>query len=433
MTTRQPNAGLERLYRQSAWTLRQFAQAVNRIGTERGTPLKYTQPSIHQWLQGHMPREAVRPLVLEALSRKLHRPVTSSEAGFPPPSDQLKQPTGALDGLLDLGREDMDLSRRSVLGVGLFSVALTIPGWPDVVDRMDAMRVDPQRRIGSSEVQAVTAMTERLSDLDDEFGGRYARPMAAAFLVNTVAPYLRADASSETRKSMMAAAALLCYLTEWMAVDEGAHGRAQQYYVKSLELAGAGNDPTTYCHVLRGMSVQTADLGHGTPAVRLANAAADASPESSPRMRLHHRAASTRVRTGGREDERPEQLARGRTRGEPSGKSTGNVRRIQLRDPGVCHCAGSTRTGRHGGKHRIAQRSLRPPGFHGHAADQAGLQLSARRTATRSRPPRSGVRYLECGSRRVPGDPLGPHGQTSRENLFPALPLPLEFSRTANF
>ncbi|MEU3205585.1 hypothetical protein ABZ702_17220 [Streptomyces cyaneofuscatus] len=90
MTTRQPNAGLERLYRQSGWTLRQFAQAVNRIGTERGTPLKYTQPSIHQWLQGHMPREAVRPLVLEALPRKLHRPVTSSEAGFPPSSDQLK-------------------------------------------------------------------------------------------------------------------------------------------------------------------------------------------------------------------------------------------------------------------------------------------------------------------------------------------------------
>ncbi|MEU3208868.1 hypothetical protein ABZ702_34370 [Streptomyces cyaneofuscatus] len=137
-------------------------------------------------------------------------------------------------------------------------MALTIPGWPDVIGRMDAMRVDPQRHIGSSEVQAVTAMTERLSDLDDEFGGRYARPMAAA--------------------------ALLCYLTGWMAVDEGAHGRAQQYYVKSLELAGAGNDPTPYCHVLRGMSVQAADLGHGAPAVRLANAAAEASPESSPRM-----------------------------------------------------------------------------------------------------------------------------------------------------
>ncbi|MEK8172243.1 hypothetical protein NKH77_32070 [Streptomyces sp. M19] len=33
------------------------------------------------------------------------------------------------------------------------------------------------------------------------------------------------------------------------------------------------------------MSVQAANLGHGAPAVRLANAAADVSPESGPRMR----------------------------------------------------------------------------------------------------------------------------------------------------
>jgi hypothetical protein len=41
MGTPEPNTGLERLYRQTGWTLRQFAQEVNRVGTERGTPLKY--------------------------------------------------------------------------------------------------------------------------------------------------------------------------------------------------------------------------------------------------------------------------------------------------------------------------------------------------------------------------------------------------------
>ncbi|MFJ8847231.1 tetratricopeptide repeat protein [Streptomyces cyaneofuscatus] len=285
MTTRQPNVALERLFRESGWTMRQLARAVNRIGTERGTPLRYQQPSVHQWLNGHLPKESARPLILEALSRRFNRPITSSEAGFPPPPEQEKRAAGTVDGLLDLGREDMDPSRRSVLGAGLFSAALTIPGWRDVVGRIDAIRIDPQRRIGQPEVQAVTAMTERLSDLDDEFGGRYARPMAAAFLVNTVTPYLKANASTETRKSMLSAASFLCYLTGWMAVDEGAHGRAQQYYVKSLELAGASGDHMTYCHVLRGMSVQAANLGHGTPAVRLANAAAEASRDSSPRMR----------------------------------------------------------------------------------------------------------------------------------------------------
>ncbi|MFQ6849877.1 tetratricopeptide repeat protein [Streptomyces sp. 35M1] len=285
MTTRQPNAGLERLFRESGWTMRQLAQAVNRIGTEHGTPLKYQQPSVHQWLSGHLPKESVRPLVLEAFARRLLRPVTHSEAGFPlPPEESNSRPT-TVEGLIDLGRQDMDPSRRSVLGAGLFSVALTVPGWQDVVGRMEAVKKNPRLRIGQSEVQAVRAMTERLSDLDDDFGGRYARPMAAAFLVNTVTPYLKADTSSETRKSMLSAASFLCYLTGWMAVDEGAHGRAQQYYVKALELAGAGGDHNTYCHVLRGMSVQAANLGHGTSAVRLANAAAETAPESSSRMR----------------------------------------------------------------------------------------------------------------------------------------------------
>lgn len=84
MGTREPNRHLERLYRQTGWTLRQFVQAVNRIGTERGTPLKYREPSAHQWCQGHLPKEQARPLIVEALARKLGRPVTHAEAGFPP-------------------------------------------------------------------------------------------------------------------------------------------------------------------------------------------------------------------------------------------------------------------------------------------------------------------------------------------------------------
>jgi hypothetical protein len=48
VSTPEPNTGLERLYRETGWTLRQFAQDVNRVGTERGTPLKYREPSVHQ-------------------------------------------------------------------------------------------------------------------------------------------------------------------------------------------------------------------------------------------------------------------------------------------------------------------------------------------------------------------------------------------------
>ncbi|MBL1116417.1 tetratricopeptide repeat protein [Streptomyces sp. 110] len=285
MSEREPNEGLERLFRETRWTLRQLVQEVNRIGTERGTPQKYREPSAHQWLQGHMPKEAARPLILEAFARKLGRPITHAEAGFPLPADESNARLGTVEALIDLGRQDMDPSRRSILGVSLFSVALTVPNWPDVVGRLEAIQTGQVQRIGMPDVHTVVAMTERISELDDQFGGRHARPMAAAFLVNTVAPYLRADATEEVCKAMMSAASDLCYLTGYMAVDEGVHGLAQQYYLKALELAGASEDHLTYCTTLRGMSVQAVDLGHGRAAMRLADAAAAASPKAGPRMR----------------------------------------------------------------------------------------------------------------------------------------------------
>ncbi|MEU7568484.1 tetratricopeptide repeat protein [Streptomyces fradiae] len=303
MSNPEPNAGLERLYRETGWTLRQFAQEINRLGTERGTPLRYREPSVHQWLKGHMPKEDVRPLILEALARKLRRPVTHSEAGFrTTPTDQGPAHPSTVEGLLDLGRQDMDPSRRSILGVGLFSVALSIPNWPDVVGRMESVQKGDVQRIGMADVQTVSAMTERISELDDQFGGRTARPMAAAFLVNTAAPYLRMEAPEPVRKAMMGAVSDLCYLTGYMAVDEGLHGLAQKYYLKALELAGASEDHLTFCTTLRGMSVQAVDLGHGAQAMRLADAAAAASPQAGPRMRAFlvgqqaHAAAQTGAR-----------------------------------------------------------------------------------------------------------------------------------------
>ncbi|MFJ2959046.1 tetratricopeptide repeat protein [Streptomyces sp. NPDC087270] len=285
MGERQPNEDLKRLYTATGWTLRRFAQEVNRIATERGTPTRYQPPSVHQWIDGHLPKAEIRPLILEALARRLQRPVTHAEAGFPAPIHD-KADASTVEGLLDLGRQDMDPSRRSIIGAGakLFSAALAIPGWQDVVGRMEAVQAGRTQRIGMPEVESVVAMTDRLSDLDGQFGGRYARPMAAAFLVNIVAPYMKADAPSEVRKEMMSAASFLCYLAGWMAVDEGSHGTAQRYYVKGLEFAGASDDHLTYCHILRGMSVQSVDLGHGPTAVNWANAASEASPTVGPRM-----------------------------------------------------------------------------------------------------------------------------------------------------
>lgn len=285
MAKREPNVALGRLLAESRWTHRQFARAVNRIGTETGTPLRYDDSAVSHWLSGTVPRAAVRVCILEALSRRLGRPVTHAEAGLPVSRDHSPTAADTVEGLIDLGRQDMDPSRRGVLEAGLFSVALTIPGWPDVIGRAEAIQSGRTTRIGMNEVDMVIAMTERVSELDDQFGGRHARPMAASFMVNTVASYLRADAPEDVRNAMLSAASDLLYLTGYMAVDEGLHGLAQRYYVKALELAGAAEDHLTYCTTLRGMSVQAVDLRHGAKAMELADAAAAASPKAGPRMR----------------------------------------------------------------------------------------------------------------------------------------------------
>ncbi|MFD4557494.1 tol-pal system YbgF family protein [Streptomyces sp. NPDC058469] len=285
MGGREPNTALSRLLAESGWTFSQFAMAVNRVGTESGAPLRYDDSAVSHWLDGTIPRKVVRPFILEALSRKLGRPVTYEDAGLPSPALGTTTRPDTLEGLMELGRQDMDPSRRGVLGAGLFSVALTIPDWPDVVGRLTDVQIGKARRIGYREVDAVAAMTEKVSELDDQFGGRAARPMAAAFLVNTVAPHLQADAPDDVRKSLLSTTSDLLYLTGFMAVDEGLHGLAQRYYVKALELAGAAEDHLTYCTTLRGMSLQAVDLGHSSQALRLANAAAAASPNAGPRMR----------------------------------------------------------------------------------------------------------------------------------------------------
>ncbi|MEU2558239.1 tetratricopeptide repeat protein [Streptomyces longispororuber] len=281
-----PNEALRRLFVMSGWTLSQCARAVNRVGGENGTPLQYNASAVHHWLHGTTPRgERVPGYIVEAFSRRLDRPVTHAEAGFEPPNGRCPGHPDTVEELIELGRYDMDPSRRGVLGATLFSVALTVPDWPNVVNRLAAVESGRTKRIGFREVDAVTAMTEELSRLDDQFGGRHARPMAADFLVNTVGPHLRAAASDAVRKALLSATADLLYLTGFMAVDEGLDGLAQRYYLKALECAGAADDHLTYCTTLRGMSLQAIDLGHAQYAQRLADAAAAASPSAGPRMR----------------------------------------------------------------------------------------------------------------------------------------------------
>ncbi|UGY92897.1 hypothetical protein [Streptomyces gobiensis] len=286
MNPRTSNTSLGCLLDQAKWTRTQLANAVNRVGAEVGLSLRYDQSAVSHWLAGTMPRAQVRPLVCEALSRRLKRPVTHIEAGLPRPLGSTGHSNGdAVEQLIDVGRADMDPSRRGVLSAGLYSAALTVPLFSDLVGRTEAAAAGRATRIGPGEVATVRTMTERVADILDELGGGHARPMAAAFLVNTVAPYLKASASETVRKDMLSAASDLVYLSGWMAMYEREHGLGQNYYLKALTLAGAAEDHITYCRTLRGMSLQASNLGYGKKALDLADSAAEASPKAGPRLR----------------------------------------------------------------------------------------------------------------------------------------------------
>ncbi|OSY49469.1 putative sporulation protein [Streptomyces fradiae ATCC 10745 = DSM 40063] len=175
-------------------------------------------------------------------------------------------------------------SRRSVLGAGLYSAALLVPAFHELAGRAEAVRAGRTVRIGDGDVATVRRMTDKVAEILDEIGAGHARPMAAAFLANTVGPYLKASGPERVRREMRAAAADLVYLTGWMAMYEDRQALGQRYYVKALRLAGEAEDHITYCRTLRGMSLQASHLGYGPKALELADGAAAAAPSAGPRL-----------------------------------------------------------------------------------------------------------------------------------------------------
>ncbi|MFE5595157.1 hypothetical protein [Streptomyces sp. NPDC056549] len=284
---RTPNKTLARLMAEAGVGNDQLARRANTAGAELGLSLHYDKTTVSHWLAGSVPKAEARPAITEALSRLLARPVTSVELGWATGPAPVAQDGGGsvVSEVADLTRADMDPSRRGVLGAGMYAAALGVPRFEDIAGRIgETRRPGRSLRIGASDVGTVRMMTDRLADILDQIGAGHARPMAAAFLANTVTPYLDADGPAAVKQDMLAAASDLVYLTGWMAMYEEQQGLGQRYYHQALKLAGAAEDHVTYCRTLRGMSLQASHLGYGPKALELADAAAEAAPASGPRL-----------------------------------------------------------------------------------------------------------------------------------------------------
>ncbi|MFW5415252.1 hypothetical protein J0910_01085 [Nocardiopsis sp. CNT-189] len=199
---RTPNTALAALVSETDWSYEALARAVNRVGAETGLDLHYDRTSVAHWLTGSRPRPPVPALIAEAAARRLGRPVPLAETGMGRPESlpgagALDWQGGTVSALAELGRADMDISRRRMLRGIVYSVAAAaaVPAWEEIAERAGRAAGAAGPRVGEGEVEAVSTMAEAFSTVDDRFGGGHARSAVAAYIANDLAGWLHADAA----------------------------------------------------------------------------------------------------------------------------------------------------------------------------------------------------------------------------------------------
>jgi len=267
------NTALQETIKEAGWTLAAVAKAIDAVGAENGLTLTYGAAAVAHWLTGVTPRAETVPIAVEAFARRLGRPdLTAADLGWHAPvaKDSPADPWRGdpVAWLTHLGRNDM-LDRRDALVSGLYSMAaLTAPAAGERI----LSRSGSTRRGRPGDVARIRETTRRFCDIDDLYGGGHARSAVAAYLVNDVAPLLRGT-TGRSRPNLFRAASQLAYLAGWMAVDGGANGLGQRYYIQALRLADEAADPLMRATVLRSLTVQAIELGHPLQALDLAESA----------------------------------------------------------------------------------------------------------------------------------------------------------------
>ncbi|QEU93644.1 hypothetical protein [Streptomyces kanamyceticus] len=282
LVARQPNERLQALIQEAGCSNAGLARRVNMCGAEHGLDLRYDKTSVARWLRGQQPRGRAPGIIAEALGRKLGRTVTIDEIGMANGKNLASgvglqfSPTvlGAIEQVCELWRSDV--GRRDFLsGSSVAASALVEPSRDWLISSPDPQvgrTAGP--RVGLSDVAAVKAMTEALTQLDHQFGSGHVRPVVVHYLNSVVSGLLAGSYREAVGRELFAAVARLTELAGYMAVDTGQPGLAQRYYIQALRLAQAAGDRGYGGYVLAAsMSHLAAQLGNPREIAQLARAA----------------------------------------------------------------------------------------------------------------------------------------------------------------
>ncbi|MEV0322981.1 tol-pal system YbgF family protein [Streptomyces sp. NPDC050658] len=291
--TRIPNTRLKLLVEETGWSGSQLGAAVRAVAAENGQPLRCDRSLVSRWISGTRPRPPAAGFLLEALSRKLGRPIPAAEAGLsrvPTPLPEMSWESDPVYELSVLTRADLDPSRRYTLNTNPYSIAALKAPDPERLIR-HTPPTTAVRRAGQAEDEQLQAMARVFAEATNLHGGGYMRTALAAYLNHDVASYLHASASEGIHRRLLSDAAQLTLLLGIMCAGDGADALAQHYHQTAARLAVNADDTAIFAVALRAMSTHAHDLGHRTPAaVHLAERAVTVAQSAPPLVQAYAQA-----------------------------------------------------------------------------------------------------------------------------------------------
>lgn len=272
--SRSPNPKLAAALDQAGFSRAGLARRVVELAALRGVDRRYTHIDVARWLDGVQPSGIVPGVIAEVFAAKLGRPVTTTDLGLAS-GDGLQLVRAAsyheslddtVDALIALTTLDNGVSSaRELIDASMWSEVMV--QWllaPDCPPPLSSDWDDgPARAMQWARVM--------FSQVDNEFGGGYARSSLVEFIRAEVAPLLRRPGGVPV--SLLQPAAALLRLAGWTAYDTGHQTLAAGYLTQALRLAQQAGDRELGGMILANLSHQAHFLGQNTQAIRLAQAA----------------------------------------------------------------------------------------------------------------------------------------------------------------
>ncbi|MER5863482.1 hypothetical protein [Kitasatospora sp. NPDC002040] len=252
---------------------------MNTVGRESGLQLHYQRASVSQWMAGTQPRPPVPPVIVEALSRLLGRPVTLEQAGLAP------------DRAVPLPREREDrYAPEPLRALSAVYRPARLPRRLTAEADRPGLRPVPRpgpARFGPEHVACVALMTDQFSRSDHLSGSGAVVDALTGFTIDVALPWLDGSARPALRRAMFTACARLATLGGFLQADHNRHGCAQNWYFLAASLAEESGDPLTLAVVLRALSVQALGLEQFPLALQLAEHATTLATRADHRTLAH--------------------------------------------------------------------------------------------------------------------------------------------------